>query len=129
MIQPKVGTEPLKLNNDQFKRSRGMGKSFEENNVLERGATGTDIEQEEKALCYSRKQSESLLPGCRLQTSCYVLMRELDHKEGCVHAKSLQLCLTLCSPMHCNPPGSSFQEILQARILEWVAISFSRGSS
>ena len=36
---------------------------------------------------------------------------------------------TLCDPMDCNPPGSSVHEIFQARILEWVAISFSRGSS
>ena len=40
-----------------------------------------------------------------------------------------QSCPTLCDPMHCSPPGSSVQGILQARILEWVAISFSRGSS
>ena len=40
-----------------------------------------------------------------------------------------QLCLTLCDPMDCSPPGSSVQGVLQARILEWVAISFSRGSS
>jgi len=40
-----------------------------------------------------------------------------------------QLCPTLCDPMDCSPPGSSFHGILQARILEWVAIPFSRGSS
>ena len=34
-----------------------------------------------------------------------------------------------CNPMDCSPPGSSVHGILQARILEWVAISFSRGSS
>ena len=39
-----------------------------------------------------------------------------------VHAKLLQLCLTLCDPMDCNPPGSSVHGILQARTLEWVAI-------
>ena len=44
----------------------------------------------------------------------------------CVRAKSLQLCPTLCNPMNCNPPGSSVHAILQARILEWVAIPFSR---
>ena len=38
-------------------------------------------------------------------------------------------CLTLCHPMDCSPPGSSVHGILQARILEWVAIPFSRGSS
>ena len=36
-----------------------------------------------------------------------------------------QLCVTLCDPMDCNPPGSSGHRILQARILEWVAIPFS----
>ena len=38
-------------------------------------------------------------------------------------------CLTLCDPMDCSLPGSSVHGILQARILEWVAISFSKGSS
>ena len=40
-----------------------------------------------------------------------------------------QSCPTLCNLMDCSPPGSSVHEILQARILEWVAIPFFRGSS
>ena len=40
-----------------------------------------------------------------------------------------QLCPTLCDPMDCSMPGSSIHKIFQARILEWVTISFSRGSS
>ena len=40
-----------------------------------------------------------------------------------------QSCPTLCDSMDCSPPGSSIHGILQARILEWVAISFSRESS
>ena len=40
-----------------------------------------------------------------------------------------QSCLTLCHPMDCSPPGSSAHGIFQARILEWVATAFSRGSS
>ena len=40
-----------------------------------------------------------------------------------------QLCATLRDPMHCIPPGSSVHRIFEARILEWVAISSSRGSS
>ena len=40
-----------------------------------------------------------------------------------------QSCPTLCDPMNCSPPGSSVHGIFQARILEWVAISFFRGSS
>ena len=40
-------------------------------------------------------------------------------------AKLLQSHPTLCNPMDCSPPGSSVQGILQARILEWVAMPFS----
>ena len=40
----------------------------------------------------------------------------------CMHAKSLQLCPILCDPMDCRPSGSSVHGILQARILEWVAM-------
>ena len=40
-------------------------------------------------------------------------------------AKSLQSCLTLCDPIDGSPPGSPIPGILQARILQWVAISFS----
>ena len=40
-----------------------------------------------------------------------------------------QSCPTLCDPMDCSIPGSSVHGIFQARVLEWVAISFSRGSS
>ena len=47
----------------------------------------------------------------------------------CVPAKSLQSCLTLCDPMDRSPPGSSVHGISQAGILEWGAISSSRGSS
>ena len=44
-------------------------------------------------------------------------------------AQSLQLYLTLCNPMDCNPPGSSVNGISQAEILEWVAIFYPSGSS
>ena len=43
----------------------------------------------------------------------------------CMWAKLLQLCPTLCHPMDCSPPGSSVHSILQARILEWVAMPFT----
>ena len=45
------------------------------------------------------------------------------------HSVVAQSCLTLCDPMDCSPPGSSVHGIFQARILEWVAIPFSGGSS
>ena len=44
-------------------------------------------------------------------------------------AKSLQSCLILCNPMDGSPPGSPVPGILQARTLEWVAISFSKVTS
>ena len=44
-------------------------------------------------------------------------------------AKSIQWCLILCDPTDCSPPSSSVHGILQARILKWVAILFSKGSS
>ena len=40
-----------------------------------------------------------------------------------------QSCLTLCDPMDCSLPGSSVHGVFQAIVLEWIAISFSRGSS
>ena len=46
----------------------------------------------------------------------------------CVCAKPLRSCPTLCNAMDCSPPGSSVHGILQARILEWVAMPFSKGS-
>ena len=48
---------------------------------------------------------------------------------ACMRAKSLQLCPTLCNPMDYSPPGFSVHGILQARILEWVAMPSSKGSS
>ena len=42
-------------------------------------------------------------------------------------AKSLKSCLTLCNPIDGSPPGSTIPGILQARTLEWVAISYTRG--
>ena len=47
----------------------------------------------------------------------------------CMHAKSFQLCLTLFDPLDHSLLGSSVHGILQARILEWIAMSSSRGSS
>ena len=47
----------------------------------------------------------------------------------CVCVLVTQSCPTLCDPIDCSSSGSSVQGILQARILEWVSISFSRGSS
>ena len=58
----------------------------------------------------------------------YTLYQESSSNGVCV-CVCAQLCPTLCKPMDCSPPGSSVHGILQARILEWAAISFSRSGN
>ena len=71
----------------------------------------------------------------RLHPQIWAKCLHREHAEACslvvcVSVWSVtQLCLTLCDPMDCSPPGSSVHGILQARTLEWMAIPFSRGSS
>ena len=62
----------------------------------------------------------------RLNSTMQVSSGSIRPGSSCSVTKS---SLTLCDPMDYSPPGSSDHGILQARILEWVAISFSRGSS
>ena len=57
-----------------------------------------------------------------------ILMFNIPQVRHCVCVLVTQLCPTLCNPMDCSSPGSSVLGILQARILEWVAIPFSRSS-
>ena len=62
---------------------------------------------------------------------CRQFLYPLSHLGSlilCCCSSVTKLCLTLCDPVDCSSPGSSIHGILQARILEWVAISFSRGS-
>ena len=56
----------------------------------------------------------------------YIRNSQKVHAAAAAAAKLLQSCPTLCNPRDCSPPGSSIHGILQARILEWVAISFSK---
>ena len=64
-----------------------------------------------------------------LSSHSFPLLLHLTNIFSQLYACSVaQSCLTLCNPMDCSPPGSSVHGILPARILEWVAISFSRGS-
>ena len=69
--------------------------------------------------------------GCGVQATSYILGGNVNwyshYRElyAAVLAKLLQSCLTLCDPIDGSPPGSPVPGILQARTLEWVAISFS----
>jgi len=60
----------------------------------------------------------------RRSTYLFFLPRAYLAAAAAAAAKSLQSCLTLCDPIDGSPPGSPVPEILQARTLEWVAISF-----
>ena len=75
-------------------------------------------------ICASNSLSEILHTNSPLYLYMYVYV--YTHCCCCIVAQS---CPTLCDPMDCSPPGFSVHGISQARILEWVAISFSRGSS
>ena len=65
------------------------------------------------------------------QKNIYFWFIDYAKAFDCVESESevTQSCLTLCDPIDCSLPGSSIHWIFQARVLEWVAISFSRGSS
>ena len=84
---------------------------------------------EENVKVYTEEKTSSSLAvetikmmSLGLLSQCY-LHRYFDYFNSAA-AKSLQLCPTLCDPIDGSPPGSSVPEILQARTLEWVAISF-----
>ena len=57
------------------------------------------------------------------------MVKNLPAMQEKVKVLVTQSCLTLCDPMDCSPPGSSVPGILQARILDWVAMRSTRGSS
>ena len=59
------------------------------------------------------------------RTAAAAAAKSLQSCAAAAAAKSLQSCPTLCDPMDGSPPGSPVPGILQARTLEWVAISFS----
>ena len=67
----------------------------------------------------------SLHPSQQLYVFTVSQFRIGDTAAAAAAAKSLQLCPTLCDSINGSPPGSSIPGILQARTLEWVAISFS----
>ena len=73
----------------------------------------------------SSRTPEVIFPTCSAEDSVVTALEYI--LPLCVLVT--QLCPTLCNPMDCSPPGSSVHGIFQARILEWVAMPLSRGSS
>ena len=77
-----------------------------------------------------RTYRKELIPFSPHSNSYFFLLQQLflsikDYAAAAAAAKSLQSCPTLCNPIDGSPPGSPVLGILQARTLEWVAISFS----
>ena len=62
----------------------------------------------------------------KLSLSLTFILDQEAKGQGCTYVHA-QLCLTLCDPLGCSLPGFSVHGILQARVLEWIAISSSRG--
>ena len=69
-------------------------------------------------------QPHPVLSDMYVHTAAHIV-----NATGCSESVCAQSCLTLCDPVDCSPPGSSVHGIFQARILEQVTISYSRGSS
>ena len=102
------------------------------------------IEKEEPVRINQRKKFWKVQHKCNLKAGIWAMEPFLCKDKGkknewggrelgvrvdlCLWAASLQLCLGLCDPVDCNPPGSSVHGHLQASILGWVANPFSRGS-
>ena len=76
--------------------------------------------------CVEAHRSQVTFPWLMEKTG--VELKFNDFQAAAAAAKSLQLCPTLCDPIDGRPPGSPIPEILQVRVVEWVAIAFSRFS-
>ena len=75
--------------------------------------------------CILRVHCKCLINTCWINKNHFWLSGTIEAFAAAAAAKSLQSCLTLCDPIDGSPPGSPVPGILQARVLEWAAISFS----
>ena len=73
---------------------------------------------------WAPKSLQMVTAAMKLKDTCF-----LEEKLWPTLCEVAQSCLTLCNPMDCSLPGSFIHGVFQARVLEWVAISFSRESS
>ena len=89
-------------------------------------STYTKIQKIQKILEWPPQEDNMNLLNVPCVWNILFVDREAQGHKDVATATSLQLCLTLCDPIDGSPPGSPVPEILQARTLEWVAISFSK---
>ena len=98
--------------------------------VLDAAAAAKSL-QSCPTLCDPHRQQPTRLPYCwdspgkNTGVGCHFLLQSMKVKS---ESEVAQLCLTLSDPMECSLPGSSIHGIFQARVLEWVAIAFSRNT-
>ena len=78
------------------------------------------------SLCSARREATAVSLAGLYFSLMLALEGFVGHQAAAAAAKLLQSCLALCNPIDGSPPGSPVPGILQARTLEWVAISFSR---
>ena len=86
---------------------------------------GESLNYPQDLLWYRWGKGRELITARWRLKSRYPTQSSLSPQAAAAAAKSLQSCLTLCDPIDSSPPGSAVPGILQARTLEWVAISFS----
>ena len=104
-----------------FLTTKSLGKSFEVEEISD------FISLQDCGSWCQRLRFRSVWPYLPLDLwSLYIQISQQPHWIRSTDVLVAQLCLTLCHPMDYSRPGSSVHGILQARILEWVAISFSR---
>ena len=114
-----------------------QGKLLQKSNTSYSFPDRTEMQGRVLSLSLAKRDhfSKILFPGVLFSWSTNTFFPGVQITQNILHGSpsgsqlSLQLCRTLCNPMDCCWPGSSVHEILQARILEWAAIPFSRGSS
>ena len=112
-------------------RMGSIGTAATRNNTRELYSVIAELQWSHSFVRGSLQQNEPLIKSFKIpwvsttkETQCWALETQSQPKAAAA-AKSLQLCLTLCDPIDGSPLGSPVPGILQARILEWVAISFS----
>ena len=118
------------LNGHEFEQTLGIVKGRETWHAAVHGVAGSDTTEWLKwtEREYKKKTTFSV-EGKKKKPSRNTLHNGWFRGNPCMCIHLLQLCTTLCNPVDCTPPGSSVLGILQARILEWVAMPSSRGYS
>ena len=102
-----------------------LSLSHQRHSVLQLNKCDVFYNMERKRLIYFKTAKELMLLNCGAGEDSWDSLVLQDQAAAAAAAKSLQSCLTLCDPRDGSLPGSPVPGILQARTLEWVAISFS----